>query len=291
MAILAFDMGGTAVKYGVWLDNQLTAQGNFPTPTTWEELKTTFFKVKNQLAENYTITGVAVSAPGSVATEEGVIYGISAIPYIHFFPIQKEMEDLLGVPVTLENDANCAALAEVWQGAAKGKQNVLFVVIGTGIGGAVIVDGKLRKGEHLYGGEFGIMILDNGRSFSDLGTAANMARRYSEDKGTLFTGKEVFELAEKGEVDALAAVHELYHYLSLGLYNLQFTLDPEMIVIGGGISEKSELFTEINQRIEARFVEKEINDFLPTIVPCKYKNDANLIGAVAVFKQIHPALA
>lgn len=290
MAILAFDMGGTAIKYGVWQDNELTAQNQFPTPTTWEELTASFQQVKEQVEKSWLISGVAISSPGSVASEEGVVYGISAIPYIHNFPIQQELEELLGVPVTLENDANCAALAEVWQGAAKGKQNVLFVVIGTGIGGAVVINGKLHKGQHLYGGEFGIMVLDNGQSFSELGTAANMARRYSEKKGSLFTGKEVFDLSEKGEIDAIEAVNEFYHYVSLGLYNLQFTLDPEMIVIGGGISEKAELFTEINQRIQMRFEEKEIHDFLPTIVPCVYKNDANLIGAVAVFKERHSAL-
>ncbi|AOA03024.1 ROK family protein [Carnobacterium maltaromaticum] len=290
MAILAFDMGGTAVKYGVWSDGELMAQSNFPTPDTWEQLQAKLIEVKNTLRNEFTLTGVGISAPGSVDTEKGEIGGISAIPYIHHFPIQLAFEELLELPVTIENDANCAALAEIWQGAAKGKKDILFVVIGTGIGGAVIVDGKLHKGKHLYGGEFGIMVLDDGRSFSDLGTAANMAKRYSEHKGSIFTGKEVFDLAEKGETDAVEAVHEFYHYLSLGLFNLQFTLDPEMIVIGGGISEKEELFKEINQRIQTRFEEKELKDFLPVIVPCTHKNDANLVGAVAVFKEKHPAI-
>ncbi|MCO6018711.1 ROK family protein [Carnobacterium divergens] len=290
MAILAFDLGGTAVKYGIWENNQLQEISSFSTPTSFDELEEKMKAVLKELELKYEIAGIGISAPGTVDTQKGEIGGISAIPYIHRFPIKAHFEHSFKRPVTIENDANCAALAEMWQGAGKGKKNVLFVVIGTGIGGAVIMEGKLQKGKHLYGGEFGLMILDRGESFSELGTAANMAKRYSEKKGTLYTGEEVFERANQGEEDALEAVHEFYHYLTVGLYNLQFTVDPELIIIGGGISKKEELYPEINQRMEVLLAKNELKDFVPQVVPCVYRNDANLVGAVAVFSERYPSL-
>src|SRR5699024_1045187 len=144
------------------------------------------------------VEGVAFSFPGTVNNEKGMIQGISAISYIYQFPIYQELSETLQVPISMEIVANSAAIEEVWCGAARHCNNVLFVVIGTGIGGAIITNGILQRGAHICSGEFGSMILDNGKSFSKLGTAANMERRFSSKREGTYTGEQVFQLADDG---------------------------------------------------------------------------------------------
>lgn len=284
MAILAFDFGGSAVKYGVWNGKEMTDKGKFTTPKTWEEMKASLLAVFVGMEQEF--EGVAFSAPGVVDVEKQMINGISAIPYIHRFNIFKELEELFNLPVAIENDANCAGMAEIYEGAAKGKKEVAFVVVGTGIGGAIFHNGQIAKGAHLYGGEFGLMYLSEGKTFSKLGTAVQMAWRYCERKGVekeTFTGEDVFRLAENGDELAKEEVNLFYEYLTQGLFSIQFSLDPEMIVLGGGVSAKEGLLDEINRRMKEKLAHFELNDFIPQIVTCKYENDANLIGAAANF--------
>lgn len=284
MGILAFDFGGSAVKYGYWEQETLSHKGLFTTPTTWEEMKAQLLSVFQQLSQEVAISGVAFSAPGVVNSQRQVIEGISAIPYIHGFDIYSELEELFGLPVAMENDANCAGMAEFYEGAAHGYQNVAFVVIGTGVGGAMFTNGELNKGAHLYGGEFGLMFLNGEHTFSTLGTAVQMAWRYCERKGldkNTFSGKEVFEFAENGDSIAQEEVESFYDYLTKGLFSIQFSFDPEVIVLGGGISAKEGLLTEINQRMKKLTSHFGLNDFDPLITLCEYRNDANLIGAAA----------
>nr|WP_260697672.1 ROK family protein [Enterococcus mundtii] len=284
MGILAFDFGGSAVKYGYWELETLTHKGQFTTPATWIEMKAQLSLVFQQLSQEVAINGVAFSAPGVVNSQRQVIEGISAIPYIHGFDIYTELEELFGLPVAMENDANCAGMAEFYEGAARGYQNVAFVVIGTGVGGAMFTNGELNKGAHLYGGEFGLMFLNGEHTFSTLGTAVQMAWRYCERKGldkNTFSGKEVFELAENGDPLAQEEVESFYDYLTKGLFSIQFSFDPEVIVLGGGISAKEGLLTEINQRMKKLTSHFGLNDFDPLITLCEYRNDANLIGAAA----------
>lgn len=286
MTILVFDFGGSAVKYGLWNGQEINNQGKFVTPKTWQEMKNSLLAVFDACQEK--ITGVGISAPGVVDVKNQMIRGISAIPYIHGFNIFLELEELFKVPVAIENDANCAGVAEIFSGAAAGKKEVIFVVIGTGIGGAIFHEGKLVKGAHLFGGELGLMYLDQGKTFSELGSAVQMAARYCKRKGVAknsISGEEVFALADAGDVLASEEVNLFYDYLTQGLFSIQFSFDPELIVLGGGVSAKEELLDEINQRMKKHLDKFKLKDFVPQIVTCQYHNDANLIGAAAVFLQ------
>ena len=282
MSILAFDMGGTSVKYAVW-DGDLKHQSSFKTPDNFEMMKRNLIDAFNRFSQDYTFKGVAISAPGSVDIDRGVIGGISAIPYIHNFEIQKELEELFGVPVSLENDANSAALAELWKGKAKDVDSALFVVVGTGIGGAVIQNRKLIKGKNLFAGEFGIMMLNEELSFSMAGTAVHMARRYCERKNLevgSVSGKDVFDRAELGDVLAIEEVNNFYDYLSLGIYNIMFTTDPDVIILGGGVTQYEPLVDNLKKRINARLKKIGLDDYQYEITTCEFLSDANLIGAV-----------
>lgn len=284
MNILVLDMGGSAVKYGVWDGQQLGQKGQFPTPTTWKKMQQNLVTVLNNCEGK--ISGVAVSAPGVVDQKQQRIFGNSAIPYIHGFNIFEELEALFKLPVTIENDANCAGMAEFYEGAAKGYRNAAFVVIGTGIGGAIFVDGHITKGAHLYGGEFGLMYLDNGQTFSKLGTAVQMAWRYCDRRQIprdSKSGAEVFQLAQQGDEIAKEEVEKFYEYLTQGIWNIQFVFDPEIIVLGGGVSGLPGLVDELNQRISEKSAAQGLFDFVPQLAIADYQNDANLIGAAADF--------
>ncbi|HCE13020.1 ROK family protein [Enterococcus sp.] len=285
MAILVFDMGGSAVKYGVWTGNELRDKGKFTTPKTWDDMKAQLKGVREEVTA--ALEGVGISAPGAVNAAERQINGISAIPYIHGFDIISELETLFDLPVTIENDANCAGLAEFYQGAGKGFEQAAFVVIGTGVGGTLIHHGQLIRGAHLYGGEFGLMILDQGKTFSQLGTAVQMAWRYCDrmgiDRDTI-SGEDVFARSESGDPIAAEEVENFYRYLAQGLFSIQFAFDPEVIIIGGGVSAKAGLLAEIEQRLAVMLAAQGLNDFTPLIKLCDYRNDANLVGAAANFK-------
>lgn len=284
MAIAAFDIGGTSVKYGLWSEEGLGGKGSFATPESWEEMRTCIKQIFQSFAAKEELTGAAFSFPGAVDAQAGIIRGFSAVPYIHHFPIKAELERELGVPVSLENDANCAALAEVWQGAAAEADNVLFVVIGTGIGGAVIVNRQLVKGINLFGGEFGYMLLDGKRTFSQMATPVNAAARYSKRSGEAVDGVTLFRRAEEGDQLALEEVQYMQDALALGIHNLLVCFNPDRVVIGGAISTREDLIEQVAAKTEALLQQTQAGDVEVHIVPCQFRNDANLVGAVAAFE-------
>lgn len=288
MAILAFDIGGTTVKYGTWSNEEIQDKGYFKTPKTWVEMKEKLLAVKDEVALLNNLEGVAFSAPGAVNQVARQIEGVSAVKYLHFFPIYDELEALFNLPVSFENDANSAGLAEVWKGAARNNDNVIFVVVGTGIGGAVIVNKKVQHGKHLFGGEFGFMLLNERQTFSEIGTAVAMSRKYAKRMGISpedIDGKTVFQLANQGDTVAKEEVDTFFMYLTMGLYNLAYAFDPEKIVIGGGISSMDGLLDRIDLEFDSLFNRVEHTPFRPVIETCEFKNDANLIGAVYNFIQ------
>ncbi|MBL1226656.1 ROK family protein [Enterococcus sp. BWR-S5] len=280
MGILAFDIGGSAVKYGFWEKKRLLGQCAVPLPKDWKNMKKALKDVYEEFRESYDITGVALSAPGLVNEAIGQIQGVSAVPYIHHFPIQQELSELFGVPVTMENDANCAALAEVWQGAAKESENCLFFVIGTGVGGSVIINRKLFKGSNLFGGEFGYMFLNDSASLSDLGSSVKAVKKYNRLTNKAIQGKELFELAEAGDPLAEEIAGQFYRAAATGIYNLLVCFDPGLVILGGGVSANPVVVTRIKKQLSRILLERSVTDMNYSIEACVFGNDANLIGAV-----------
>ncbi|WP_107994985.1 ROK family protein [Trichococcus paludicola] len=288
MSIVVFDIGGSAVKFGLWQEDALSGKGYFETPKTWNELKAEMKSVFDGYAASVSVDGVAISSPGAVDSGAGIIGGISAVQYIHHFSIRTEWEMLFGVPVSVENDANCAALAEVWLGAARDVQNALFIVIGSGIGGAVIVNRQLFKGKNLFGGEFGYMLLDGENTLSRLGSPVQVAERYGkamEMPDGVVDGKYLFERAEECEPVAVAYVDGMIDALARGIYNLSVSFNPDRVIIGGGVSVREDLIARIRERTAYHLKAHGAESVDPDIQVCTFRNDANLIGAVAHFRQ------
>ncbi|ALB28484.1 ROK family protein [Companilactobacillus heilongjiangensis] len=280
------DIGGTSIKFAVWKDNELKKLKPVPTPSTLGE----FYNVLTDQVEKmkqYQIVGVGISSPGAVNKKTGVIEGASAIPYIHNFKIQQALEERFGLPVSIENDANCAALAELDSGAGKDVDSLVFLIVGTGVGGSVIIDHKIWHGAHLFGGEFGYMLSDNKNTLSNLGTSVNVANRYNINSKPVsnYSGKEVFDLAKKGDERAQKEVHTMYYALAKSIYNLQYSFDPELVVLGGAVSNNPDLIPAVNKEIEKIRKIVEIASIKPQVVACHYTDEANLRGALVDFNQ------
>lgn len=285
MAILSFDIGGSSVKYAVIeKTGKILAKGKKTTPQEKEE----FFRLIENVAASYrrayTIEGAGFSFPGAVDDVSGVIGGSSALPYIHDFPIRQELERRLSLSAALENDANCAALGESWLGVGKEHEDFVFLVIGTGIGGAVVKGKRIHHGKHLHGGEFGYMVSDaSHRILSDTGSTRILAERVADAKGLPreeMDGRKAFALADAGDADALQAVSAMYEALAMAIYNLQYAIDPEIFVLGGAVSERPGFAEEIGKRVDIILKDVGVARIRPVIRPAQFGNDANLLGAV-----------
>lgn len=288
---IIFDIGGTSIKYAVMNKNaDIFEKGSYKTPMT--DIDDFFDKIVvliKQFRKQYNIMGIAVSAPGAVDCESGIIGGDSAIRFIHGPSFKEELQKRTGLSVEIENDANCAALAEVWMGAAKEAMDSLFIIVGTGIGGAIVKDKKIHHGHHTHGGEFGFAIMECNieqpefitwsKSGSTIELINSVCARKGLENGEL-DGKMIFDLADTGDQDCIEELNKFYFRLALGIYNLQYIYDPEVIVIGGGISEREGIILQVNKHID-HILERVGNAKVkPKVVRCQFGNAANMVGAL-----------
>ncbi|WHY85966.1 ROK family protein [Neobacillus novalis] len=288
------DIGGSSIKYALMDEiGGFIRKSSVPTPKTSLGLllDTVDFIVKDY-QKVHALQGLAISMPGAVNVETGYIKGITALPYIHGPNMKELLQERTKLPVEFENDANCAGLAEGWLGAAEAVKDYLVIVIGTGIGGAVVLDKKIRHGKNRFAGEFGYMVMEDylekpvGETWSSLaaigGLITQVAKRKRLDPTTL-TGKKVFELAENGDEEVRVEVDKFFKRLAVGIYNLQYVMDPEKILIGGAISSREGFIERINETLHQM---KQDQDSLPVQVErCQFGNDSNLIGALYHFLQ------
>ena len=272
---LAIDVGGTALKIGLLTEEgEILESDSKKTPKTLDA----FYQIIEDTFHEYEgVKGLALSLPGAVDSETGIIGGSSALDYIHGPNIKEELEKRLQVRVEMENDANCAALAEVWKGAASDVNDCCFIVSGTGIGGAVVKNKRIHKGQHLHGGEFGYMIADFNfetkemKTWSDVGSTVAVVRAVAKAKGVdvaSLDGRDIFDHYHE-DSDYEKAVDKYYYVLANGIYNLQYAYDPQKIIIGGGISVRDDLLDEVNQRLDVIFHRFKHANISRVVLTCK----------------------
>ncbi|MGX7025067.1 ROK family protein [Vagococcus hydrophili] len=282
MGLVVFDIGGSAVKHGFWQDETLSEQAQFKTPETLKEMKEQMLEVI-EAHKNKSVTGVGISSPGAVNVKERRIDGISAVPYLHHCPIFDELESYFALPVTIENDANCAGISEIELGAGKNATNAVFIVLGTGVGGSIFINRQIYKGSHLFGGELGLLVNDQETTLSSIGTIVKVANKYKELTGKEVNGKDIFELVENKDELAMKLLDDMYWVIAHALYNVQVSIDPELVIIGGGVSAREELPIEIGRRLQELLEKHLVREIMPEIKRCHYLNDANLVGAAMNF--------
>lgn len=281
------DIGGTSIKVALSdKDGNLIEKDTLYPSHELKEFTNTIVNWVNGMKNQYDIKGVAISSPGAVDTNSGIVGGASAVPCIHGPNWKEILSERLNLNISIENDANCVALAEIFSGSAKEVNDILFVVCGSGIGGSIIKDKKIHHGKHLYGGEFGFMIMEDNdgeyKTFSEVASTMSFvrkARKHFNDKS--LDGKDVFNKAENGDEFCKEIIDRFYSELAKGIYNLQYMYDPELILIGGSISDRDDFVISLNEKIDNILEKIKIAEIKPEIRTCTHRKDANLIGALA----------
>jgi predicted NBD/HSP70 family sugar kinase len=289
---LSIDAGGTFIKYA-WMDasGHILKQGKKPTPYTSQE---DFMEVIHEIwkQERDEKAGICMSLPGTIDVEKGYIYQGGSLTYHHGVAIKEKYETFFGVPVELENDARCAALAEMASGHMQDIENGIVLTFGTGVGGCFIMNHDIYKGTHLFSGEVSMLICDDLKAkgmdavLGHIGGIGHFCRRVCDSMQVPFQeGKTVFQWIQDGNEIAMKLFHEYCYQIAIQLFNIQMMLDPSRICIGGGVSENPIFIQGIQKAMTAFYDSLPVTIPRLDIVPCFYHNDANLIGAYYHFQQ------
>lgn len=204
------------------------------------------------------------------------------------------------MPVSVENDGKCAALAEYWRGSLKGCQNGAVVVLGSGVGGGIILNGQLYRGNHFTAGEYSYICTDAEKademdSYWGLNNGAQglakAVAKYTEEDWQSYDGIKIFDLANAGDENVCKGLRFFTDHLAVQIYNLNVYLDLDIIAIGGGISQQPLLLEYLNSSLKAlteKIPLRCISPYVPEpkITNCKFYNDANLIGALYHFRKL-----
>ena len=311
---LLIDIGGTFIKYSLTdAHAQKVSGGKVPTPLTgMDDLLAAIEGFAAPWKGQF--EGCAVSMPGRIDTKRGIAHtGGILSGFMWEQPFAALLEQQLGVPVTIANDGKCAAAAEAWTGSLAGVDNGLVLVLGTGIGGGIILNGKVYMGSHSAAGEVSNLVTELGSMEGDdfrfdvigkvaespvwagKASASGLIAAYAAEKqlpahGPQPTGEEIFAAYAAGEPEACRALKKFARRVALGIIGLQSVLDVERVAIGGGISAADALLSAIQTELDDLFARCPVFPMLePELVRCRYGNDANMIGALKLFFERNPA--
>lgn len=297
MKVMVFDVGGTEIKYSV-MDEQMNRfdAGSVPTPQdTQEHFLDTIYALYAPHKDE--VDGIAMALPGFVDANTGYVSNGGALLYNTGTQVGQLVRERCGCRVTLENDGKAAAIAELQLGALKGCTNGAVFVIGTGVGGGLVINGQLVRGIHCTAGEYSYLHTNaddwrNGDKTVALQcSVTNLLRWYRARKNlpedAPLNGRIFFEAANAGEPEALEVLHRLCKAVDVQIYNLTVLLDLEVVAIGGGISRQPLLLRMLNDIYEQEIIighpysEEQARSLpRPAIVPCRFHNEANQVGAL-----------
>ena len=297
------DIGGTTVKIGLFsTDGTLLDKWEIPTRTENQGeriLPDVAQALQNKMTErkigSYEMRGIGIGIPAPVM-ENGIVQKTANLGW-GYKEVCREMEELTGLKTAAGNDANVAALGEMWLGAGKGQKNVVMVTLGTGVGGGIIIDGRPLSGAHGAGGEIGHLCMNYDETekcgcgktgcLEQYASATGITRLAGkrlemDEKPSLLRGKElsakaVFDALKEGDQVAEEIIEEFGSYLGHALANIAVIADPAVIVIGGGVSKAGEILIKY---VEKYFHEKAFFAYQETeFVLAKLGNDAGICGA------------
>lgn len=271
MYCFGIDVGGTTVKLGLF-DGEGNVLEKWEIPTRSENggvnvLPDIAEAVKGKMQEKgievSEVVGAGIGVPGPV-TADGFINKAVNLGWNERFNVEEKLSALLGLPVKAGNDANVAALGEMWKGGGAGAENVVFVTLGTGVGGGIIIGGKIVTGSHGAGGEIGHIrveeheedccgcgnkgCLEQYASATGVVRIANKLLKETTEDTVLRTGevsaKTVFDAVKAGDAFAIKVAEQFGKYLGTALANISAIVDPEVFVIGGGVSKAGDVLLD-----------------------------------------------
>ncbi|MGN1181856.1 MAG: ROK family protein [Faecalibacillus sp.] len=285
---LTLDVGGSAIKYAL-IQKDLTITEKASVPTPMDSLDT-FIEQIGQIYDQYQdqISGMAISMPGIIDPDKGYQYTGGALRYISQLETVKVLQERCPTNITIGNDAKCAANAEIGFGNLQDIQDGAVVILGTGIGGCLIKDHKVHTGKHFSAGEFSFVKTNNhnpeswDNAWSTRCGIKGLLERVQEQLETEenFTGIEIFDMANQGNEKVIAGIDAFAKEVATQIFNVHIIFDCEKVAIGGGISAQPLLIDLIRKNLQNIYDHLGFDVFHPEIVPCKYRNDANLIGAL-----------
>lgn len=318
---LVFDVGGTFIKYAIITsDGEITEKNKIKTPVSENDNVNTFTEVLKDIfynySKNYDISGIAIGLPGQVDVENGIVYGGGAIKYMDNVPLGKILSEKCGgIRVALENDGKCAALAEVFNGNASDVKNACVLVFGTGIGGGIIKDRKVHHGTHMLAGEISYFFTDMTRehlermktmpSMDDMtieecfecadftwscnSSVAALVHRVAKIKNlddSKVDGMLIYKWISEGDTETESIIEDVYFSIAKQCCNLYVTFDPDIILIGGGISAQPAFTEGIKKYVDILKKLSKVYENIKIDV-CRHRNDSNLLGAFYNFIQMY----
>ncbi|HEM2547411.1 TPA: ROK family glucokinase [Streptococcus suis] len=312
--IIGIDLGGTSVKLAIlttegeiqekWsIKTNILDDGSHIVPDIIDSIQHRF-DTHGLTKDDF--LGVGMGSPGVVDSEAGTVIGAYNLNWKTLQLVKDQFESALGLPFFIDNDANVAALGEQWVGAGNNNPNVVFMTLGTGVGGGVIAAGNLIRGVKGAGGELGHITVDFDEPFACtcgkkgcLETVAsatgivNLSRRYADqyagdaklkqmiDDGQDVTAKDVFDLAKEGDDLALIVYRHFSEYLGVACANIAAVLNPAYIVLGGGVSAAGEFLLDGVRKVFAENSFPQIKESTQIVLATR-GNDAGVLGAASL---------
>ncbi|WP_348944919.1 ROK family protein [Chitinibacter sp. FCG-7] len=291
MNLIAFDIGGTQIKYGIVDETgQVLSAELCDTPKLdgGAGLLKVLIALAEPLKAAYQPAGIAISSFGLIDAKNGAVLGAAeAIDGYTGTQVKAELEAALQLPVAIDNDVNCVAIAEGWRGAAQGVENYIAVAIGTGIGGGIVINDRIYRGHRAAAGEWGYMLVD-GLIWEDYASMRGLQHRVQAlDTGRSLDGRAIFALYDQGDAQISQVVDQWFAFLATGLANLIYALNPERLVIGGGITARGPVFlAELCAAVDKVLLPDFKN--MSQIVLASAGNHAGMIGAVKNWLNTYP---
>jgi predicted NBD/HSP70 family sugar kinase len=286
MQYACIDIGGTAIKYAMMTEEgKILTKGQILTQMAKDGSGDIPRKIANIVSELERECGkpkgVAVCSPGLIDAEKGeIIFAGSNFPGYTGMKLREEIERLTHLPCTVENDVNAAGLGESWLGAGKGAKSAFCIFVGTGIGGALVLDGHLIHGASAAAGEVGFLPLAGGRLEEYASTSALLQQTGAA------TGEEVFQRLAAGDADTLSALEKMTKKIAYALANICCIVNPEVLIMGGAIMAQREFFEPRLNRYLAELLPEALRKNT-RIAFAQLGTSAGFTGALRHFLQKH----
>lgn len=306
--IIGIDLGGTKISAAISDTGgnifykktvpTLTSEGPASVVGRIENLIEEAIKYKNASSDE--VAGIGIGSPGPLDPKKGVILDAANLPGFVNLPLAEPIEKKFGIKTYVENDANAAALGELWFGAGRGCRNFVYVTVSTGVGGGIIINGDIYQGNTGNAGEIGHITIDpsgprcncgNYGCLEVLASGTAVARianeRLAGGEDSILkdcekvTSKEVFEAAANGDKLASDVVAYCLNYLGIGMANLVHLFDPERIVIGGGVSKAGPIVFDTVRKVIKQRCFKKLAETVQ-VVPAELGVESGLVGALGV---------
>jgi len=293
---IGVDFGGTKIEAAALdADGRFLVRLRVPNPGSYDAALLAVCALIARVEAEVGRTGpVGIGLPGSPSPRTGLMRNANSV-WLNGRPFRQDLEQALGRPVRLANDANCLAVSEAEDGAAAGRRVVLGVIIGTGFGGGLVVDGRLVEGANGIGGEIGHMPLPWATAADSPSvdcwcgrhgcletwvSGTGLGRDFQAHTGRILNGREVVEAARRGLPEAIAALDRYVDRLGRGLAAVANVVDPDVFVFGGGMSNVGELYDRLPEAIGRQVF---CDGWSGLLVPARWGDSSGVRGAARLW--------